>query len=134
MSSYDDRMFSSDLDAFRSDGVVQTRSITMSGMVGAGAEYSQTTSAFTLTDMDFYQILFDNSHYHSGKFRDLTLENGTYILENTSPLELSAWFEPKLNGNDLTITLKLFNPSAIPVTLQSTTINFRFIAYDSTLL
>ena len=134
MSDYDNRMFSSDLDAFRSDGVVQTRSVIMSGTVAAGAEYSQTTSAFTLTNMDFYQLLYDNSYHHSGKYRDVTLEGGTFIHENTDGGELNAWFEPKLNGNSLTITVKLFNPQAYPLSLQSTTINFEFVAYDSTLL
>lgn len=134
MSSYDDRMFSSDLDAYRSDGNVQTRSITFSGTVLAGQVSSQTTSSFTLSNLDFYQLLFDNSYYHSGKYRDIALENGTFVLENTSPSPLNAWFEPKINGNSLTVTAKLFNPYAYDVAVQSTTLNFRFVAYDSTLL
>jgi hypothetical protein len=127
-------MYSSDLDAFRSDGVIQTRSVTFSGVVGAGMVQSKTTSTFTLANLDFYQVLFDNSFYHSGKYRDMSLEGGTFVLENTSPVELSVWFEPKINGNTLTITAKLFNPADYDVTLQTTTLNFRFVPYDSTLL
>lgn len=134
MSSYANRIFSSDLDAFRSDGVIQTRSITFSGSVAGGATATRTATAFTLTNLDFYQVLFDNSVYSSGKWRDMELEGGTLVHETTTPSDLSAWFTPVISGNNLTITVTLFNPNAGSVTLQSTTINFRFVAYDSTLL
>jgi len=134
MSSYTDRLFSSDLDAYRTDGNIQTRSVTFSGTLAAGAQTSQTTTAFTLSDLDFHQLLFDNSVYSSGKFRDVTLEGGTLIHETTAGSDLSAWFEPKVNNGSLTIKVNLFNPSASNVTLQSTTIDFRFVPYDSTLL
>ena len=107
----------------------------MSGSVAGGAEYSQTTSTFTLSNIDFYQIQFDNSVYHSGKYRDVTLESrGTFVHETTLGSDLNAFFTPKINGNNLTITATLFNPNAGSITLQSTTINFRFVPYDSTLL
>jgi len=134
MSEHDNKITSSELDAFRSDGVIQTRSIVLSGTVGAGAEYSQTATSFQLPDLDFYQILFDNSAYSPSKFRDLELEGGTFVLETTNPSELNVWFEVVLTADTLTITAKLFNPYAFSVDLQSTTLNFRFVAYDSTLL
>lgn len=134
MSQYSDRMFSSDLDAYRSDGVVQVRSVTFTGTVAAGAISTQTATSFTLTNLDFYQILFDNSVYSPTKYRDVNLEGGTMIHETTSPSDLTAWFETKVNGNTLTISAKLFNPYSMTITLQDTTINFRFVAYDSTLL
>lgn len=134
MSSYANRLFSSDLDAYRSDGNIQTRSVTFSGSIGAGAQITRTTSDFTLSDVDFYQLLFDNSVYSSGKFRDVNLEGGTLIHETTGGSDLSAWFQPKVNNGVLTVTVNLFNPNAGSLTLQSTTINFRFVPYDSTLL
>lgn len=134
MSDYDNRGYSTDLDAFRSDGNVQTRSVTFSGTLAAGSVQSKTTAIFTLSGLDFYQLLFDNSYYHSGKYRDMSLEDGTNVLETTSSTPLYVGFEPKVSGNDLIITAKLFNPYADDVSLQSTTINFRFVTYDSTLL
>lgn len=133
MSLYSNRMLSSDLDFYRSDGQVQTRSVVISGNVGAGSQATWTSSAFTLTDQDFQQIMFDNSVYHSGKWRDIH-EETTFVLDTSSGSEFGVGFEPKINGNSLTIVCKLLNTTASTLTLQSTTINFRFVAYDSTLL
>lgn len=132
--TYSNRLVSSDLDAYRSDGVIQTRSITFSGSVGAGATKTVTATAFNLTDMDFHQILFDNSVHSPSKYRDINLEWGTFITESTFGSELVAYFSPYISGSTLTISATLFNPYASSITLTSTTINFRFIAYDSTLL
>lgn len=134
MGAYDNRMVSSDLDSYRSDGAVHLRSVTFSGTLGAGAETTRTTAAYTLTDQDFQQILFDNSKYSSGKFRDIALEYGTYLYETTSSTEIITTFEPRITGDSMTIRCVLKNPYDYDIDLESITINFRFVAYDSTLL
>jgi hypothetical protein len=134
VSAYDNIMASTDLDTYRSDGEIHTRSVTFSGSLAGGAEIVQTTSAYTLTDQDFNQVSFDNSFYSSGKFRDIALEYGTYVLETTTSTPLIVIFEPQITGDSMTIRCVLKNPYSGSVDLQSTTINFRFTAYDSTLL
>lgn len=134
MSDYANRMFSSDLDAYRSDGEEQSRSIIFDGTVGAGDEKSVQAVPLAYDDQDFHQISFDNSVYSSGKFRDVSLESGTMVHETTRDSDLVVEFEVKLNGDNLVISGKLFNLYDETITLQSTTINFKIVAYDSTLL
>ncbi len=134
MSDYDNRMFSSDLDAYRSDGVVYTDSITFSGNLGASASLTETSTGITITDLDFYQLLFDNSDKHSGKYRDIQLEDGTLVLETTHNSELTVRLTMVITGDVLQVEGTILNAYAGTVALTTTTINFRLVAYDSTLL
>lgn len=126
-------LFSTDLDAYRSSGIIQTSSLVFSGSVAAGGE-KVVSATFDLVNQDFHQIMFDNSVYSPGKFRDIATEWGTYIHESTRDSELTINFDSKISGNTLTIQGKIFNLYDESVTLDSTTVGLRFVPYDSTLL
>lgn len=136
MSVYDNRITSSDLDAFRSDGTVQTLSIEFTGIIGAGSTQTKETAWYTLTDMDFSQVFFENNQKHSGKWRDLSKEDVTFVLETTGSTNLSAGLYSEIDAvNDrIRFIGKLFNAYINNRALETTIITFRFVAYDSTLL
>lgn len=128
------KLLSSDLDAFRSDGTILTTSITFSGNVGIGASQTQTSSSLSLSNGDFYQVLFENSNKHSGKWRELSKEDVTYILDSNSSVNFVAGLYATISSGNISFTGILPNFSGAILTLQSTVITFRLVAYDSTLL
>jgi hypothetical protein len=130
--AYQKDIFNSDLDAFKQSGI-KTGSVTFSGVVGAGQEIDLATSPLAVDGLDFSQVLFDNSYYHSGRYRNLSLENATMINEVTNGSQLQANVGMKVVGNQIQLTAQLFNPYAVAVTLSTTTINFIYIPYQSTL-
>lgn len=133
MSKYDKHLLNSDLDAFKNSGVIQTASLTFSGVLGGGAIMTQNSGIITVPSPDLMTILFDNSFYHSGKFKNLSLELGsTSVEETTTPGVLIAVIDAKVSGNTIQMVGKLFNPYATPVNLSSATINFRFVPYEAT--
>lgn len=134
MSTYTNRLTSSDLDAYRSDGTVYTDSITFTGTVAGSGSQVKTSTGIAVTDLDFYQILFDNSTHHSGKWRVMTLEGSTFVFASSTSTEEIASLTPKISSGVLYIVGEVFNSSSSSETLQDTTINFRLVAYDSTLL
>jgi len=129
---YVNDVFNSDLDAFKQSGI-QTASVTFSGSVAAGGEVVLTTSPLTLNNLDFSQILFDNSFYHPGRYRNMALENATMINETTRGSQLQCNVAQVVNGNTIQLTATLFNPYDGAVTLSTTTINFLYIPYQATL-
>lgn len=134
MTDYSNILTSTDLDAYRSDGVIYNDSLTFSGTLGGSDSQVKTTTGFTIPNIDFYQLLFDNSQKHSGKWRDMNLESRTLILETTSSSELTALIQSTISDNVLTVKAEVFNAYSTSVTLQTTTLNFRFVGYDTTIL
>lgn len=136
MTVYDNRLLSSDLDAFRSDGTEQLLDITFSGNISGGGTQTQTTSWYDLTDMDFSQVLYENSRRGAGEWRELAKEDVTNVLETTGSTYLSAGLYAEVDSANERIRFHgiVFNAYAGVRALQSTTITFRFVAYDSTLL
>jgi hypothetical protein len=132
MSKYDKDIFNSDLDAFKESGI-QTASVTFSGTVAAGQEVDLATAPLTVDGLDFSQVIFDNSFYHSGKYRNLSLENATMINEITNGSQLQANIGMKVVGNQIQFIAQIFNPYSVAITLSTTTINFIYIPYQSTL-
>lgn len=132
MSIYDNQVTNSDLDAFKNAGVVQTTSVNFSGSLGSGQRLTVNAAPLTATSPDFAQILFDNSSKHSGKFKNLVLEQITMILETTNNVELACQIFIKVSGIQVLISASLFNQAAGAVTLQNTTLNFRYIPYEAT--
>lgn len=133
MSKYDKQLMNSDLDAFKNSGIVQTASFTFSGVLGGGAIMTQSSAIITVPSPDFMTIIFDNSVQHSGKFKNINLETGqTAINETTTPGIVLAIIDAKVSGNTIQMIGTIFNPYATPVTLQVTTINFRFMPYEAT--
>lgn len=129
---YQNDIFNSDLDAFKQSGI-QTGSVTFSGTLGAGTEKTLMTSPIELNGLDFSQILFDNSFYHSGRYRNLSLENATMINETTRGSQLLCNLGQIINGDTIQLTATLFSPYDGDVTLSTTTINFLYIPYQATL-
>jgi len=134
MTDYSSKLISSDLDAFKNNGAVLTASFTVSGSPTKGQRLNFTTGAIVVPDPDYYQILYDNSQRHSGKFRSLSLENGrTYIYETTSPSYLGLEMTTVMTATTIEIKGSVFNPYGSTVALQSTVINFRYIPYEATI-
>lgn len=133
MTDYSNKLIDSDLDAFKNSGAIVNASLTFSGSVGAGAEQVQATT-ITLADVpDFYEILFDSSTKHSGKFKSLRIAPFSLIHESTRDSELGVDLTVIVAGNTITIRGSLFSPYDAPVTLDTTTFNFRYIPYESTI-
>jgi hypothetical protein len=126
--------FSSDLNAFRSDGVVYETSITFSGTLTGSGSQTQTSSGITISNLDFYQVLFDNSQKSAGKFRDISMDNATFVRETTGSTDLVAQLRVNVVGDVLTVTGVLINAYSNNRAIQSTTVNIRVVTYDSTLL
>lgn len=132
MSAYDNHLLNSDLDAFKNSGVIKDASLTFSGTVGAGAEQIQQTT-ITVENPDYAQILFDNSNKHSGRFKSMQIVAYTLVFESTNGSELGVDLTLRISGSQVTVHGRLFNPYSIPVALQSTTINFKYIPYEGTI-
>lgn len=132
MSVYDNSLTNSDLDAFKNSGEVQTASVTFSGNLGAGLRSTLTSTPLAVTSPDFAQFLFDNSQKHSGKFKNIMLERYTMVRESTSLSELVCELAIISTGTLVSFSASLFNPYAITVALQTTTINFKYIPYEAT--
>lgn len=129
MSQYDDQIFNSDLDAFKTSGAIKVGSIVLSGNL-AGGSTTTFTETFSVANLDLFEILFDSSTKHSGKYRSAKLERYTLIYETTNASELTALLEISVSGNTVTIGARLFNSYAATVTLQTTTLNIRLIPYE----
>jgi hypothetical protein len=132
MSQYDDKLIDSDLDAFKNSGAIQTASLNFGGSVGAGSEMVR-TAQLVLPSIDFYQILFDSSTKHSGKFKSMQIGPYTLVHESTRDSELGVDLTVIVTGNIITIRGSLFNPYDTSVNLDSTTLNFRYIPYEATI-
>lgn len=130
--AYQGDIFNSDLDTFKQSGV-ETASVTFSGTVAAGAEQVLSTTPIALDSLDFTQILFDNSYRHSGYYRNLSLENATMIHENTMSSELQCNISQLVVGDTVTLKARIQNPYSSTVTLQTTTITFKYIPYQATI-
>jgi hypothetical protein len=130
--SYANRQFSSDLSAFRSDGIVYTGSITFSGTIAVGGSITVDSATISVANLDYYKLQYDNSIYSPGKFRDVEMEFQTSVSETTTPSVLTAIMTVLLSGNDLKLRGVMLNPYSSVITLQTTTINFRVVAYDAT--
>lgn len=134
MSIYDDLIMTSDLDTYKNSGQILTDSLTFSGVLAGAGSQTQSTSPITVSNLDYLQILFDNSIQHSGKFKSLSLENGlTMIHETTTPSDIVIKMSVIVSGSTIQVTGIIINPYAGAVNLQSTTINLRYIPYEATI-
>lgn len=132
MDNYQKDIFNSDLDAFKQSGIL-TGSFTFAGSIGAGAQVNLATNPITIDELDYAQVLFDNSYYHGGRYRNMSLENATMINEVTRGSQLQCNVGLLVNGNIIQMTGILFNPYDTAVTLSTTTINFLYIPYQATI-
>lgn len=125
-------IFNSDLDTFKESGIFVDQ-ITISGTLGAGQQLNLLSSVHTISSLDFAQILFDNTFYHPGRYRNLALENATLVNETTSPSQLQCNVFEIINGNTIQFGGIMFNPYSIAVNLSTTVINFIYLPYQATL-
>lgn len=133
MSDYDNRLFSSDLTAFKSDGTYYTGSITFSGTLGASAEQIKYTDYTTLDGPDLSHIVYDNSAKHSGKWKDMILQPNSLVAETTFASDLAVILSAEISGNQIRMKARLLNAYGSSVSLQSTTFNFKYVGYEDTL-
>lgn len=134
MTDYSSRLTSSDLDAFRSDGIEYTDTLTLSGTLAGSSTVTATGAGIVMPNLDFYQVTYENIITHSGKWRDIALEPVTTLNETTFGSDISAFLTVTVANGVLTVRAIALNPYGSSVALQSTTINIRVVAYDSTLL
>jgi hypothetical protein len=124
---------SSDQWAYKNNGEILTTSLNFDGSVGAGAFMTRTTTITPGYVMDHFKLLYDNSVYSSGKFRDITIEPSTAGQDTTSPGELAIDLSVAVTSTAITITGRIFNPYVGSVNIGSTTLNFRYIPYIDTI-
>ena len=135
MTDYSNKLYTSDLDAYRSDGNVDTSlSITFSGTIAASGSATYTSGYFSMTNLDFNEILYDNSIKHSGRYRNFLLEPETMVKDNTSGTEFTAYMYAQIISGQMRFVASILNTTASTLTLQTTVVNFRIVGYDSTLL
>lgn len=132
MNPYADKLFDSDLDAYKNSGAVLTASLNFSGSIGAGGEITRTTQ-LTVEDVDFYELLFDSSTKHSGQFKSMRIVAYSLITETTFGSEIGVDLTTIITGNIITIKGVMFNPYSSPISLSNTTFNFRYIPYEATI-
>lgn len=133
MSVYDKDNANSDLDAFKNSGVIRTGSITINDVIAGGGQLTREI-AFTVPDgCDLCQIMYDNSYYHPGKFKDITKDPGTAMRDNTTfNGDGSCYLYTRVQGNQLIVGVWVNNPYAAALTCGPTTYNFRVIPYEAT--
>lgn len=132
MSIYNNSLMDSDLDAFKNAGTIQGVAITVSGNLAGGEQKTFTSASLSATSPDFAQFLFDNSQKHSGKFKNIILEEYTMVYDSTSLSELTVVLNVVVNNNQIYFTASMLNPYAAIATLQTTTLNFKYIPYEAT--
>ena len=129
MSIYENQIMNSDLDAFRNSGEIKTATLSVSGNLAAGSTgiFSDTIE---VEGLDLFEMLFDSSTKHSGKFKNVKSERYTLVEETTNNSELTMLLEISVAGDVITVSGRFFNPYPDTVTLQTTTLNFRCIPYE----
>lgn len=132
MSDYDNQITSSDLDAFKHSGALET-DLVVSGNLSSGQQKTYSTSTIEVTDPDYGQFYFDHSDLHEGKFRNLSVDRVAHIYDETNGnygLILSMEVEVETDG--VRFIGKILNPYATPITVRTTTITFRYVPYEDT--
>jgi hypothetical protein len=130
--AYQNQIMNSDLDAFKQSGIL-TGSVTFAAPIGAGQEVQLLTTPQVIDSLDFAQILFDNSNYHSGRYRDMSLENATMLNETTRNSQLQINVFQKITGNTIQFGATVFNPYDGAVNPTTTTVNFLYVPYQATI-
>lgn len=128
---YQNDIFNSDVDTYKQSGILADQ-INIGGTLGAGAEVTFLSSIHTIDTLDFAQILFDNSFYHSGKYRNLALENATMVNETTLGSQLQCNVFQLINGNTIQFGGTMFNPYSSAVNLSTTVVHFQYTPFQST--
>jgi len=131
MSDYDNKVFDSDLDAFKIPSAMQEMTLTLQGTVGSNGIWEDRDS-FEVADTDFGMILFDNSLYHPGKYKDVKIELATTVRDTTTPSYLPANIYIKVSGSTITIGAEAINPYAYSATIDSVDLNIKYIPYQGT--
>ena len=133
MSDYDNRILSSDVDAFKHSGEIQTVAMVISGNVAAGGEKTVTSEGITVDNLDFYEVTFDNSAKHSGKYHSLN-EGLTFVRDTSSGTDFTFALQALVSGSTMSFSAYVLNTTASILTLQTTTINFRYVPYEATIV
>lgn len=129
--SYTNQIFNSDLDTFKNPMGYQEGMLSISGTVASNGIFEDNVT-FTVDNPDFFLTLFDNSLYHSGKYKDIKLELATLLRDTTTPSYLVANFYTKISGNTITVGAEAFNPYGYSVTIDSVDINIVLVPYQKT--
>lgn len=134
MSDFRNRLLSSDTDAFKNSGSITEESVTFTGTADSGERVTETTGIIPITNPDYFQVLFDNSYYHSGKFRNMANEGGeTSIFETTNNSDLPVDITTVVTADGVELRATVFNLYAGTITFSDMTINFRLITYEATI-
>jgi hypothetical protein len=126
MINYDLIRTSSLNNTFKNTGVFTT-SVTLSGAVANGA-FGTFDTTLTLTQPPIYsETLANFTEFVSGTsgWWD-TKQNGRIT---TSAGTTNFWIILIINGNNVTFRAQVFNSTASPFTLSTTTVNIQYVTY-----
>lgn len=126
-------LFSSDNDCYKTSGNLLTASLTFSGVVAGDGTQTQTVTLPVVDLADYVQLVYDNSSYHSGKYKNIAEYPDTAVPETTFGFEALATITYRVLLNGIEIVGSLYNPDISPITLTSTTLNFVYIPYEATI-
>lgn len=133
MSDYDNRNYSTDLDTYKHAGNgILTTTISVSGSVAGSSDATFQSSSVPITDNDYGVTMYDNSRRHSGKYKILDQEGSTFIFETTFSSYVQCRITYLVTGSSIRFKLYVLNPYSSSISLQATTINLRYISYEST--
>lgn len=133
MTTASDLILSSDYDAFKYSGVRQTTSLTLSGTLAASSTLTASSSTFTVADIDYGQIMYDNSIYHPGLYHNIN-EGRTFVFETTLFSDLTIIINTVVTSTTIRFDATVTNPYSSDVTILSTTLNFSFVPYEATIV
>lgn len=125
---------SSDYDAFKNSGAIQTRTINIADTLAGGEAYEKRAQPVIVDNPDILVVLYDNSVYHSGKYKPVSTDEGTGMPDDTTiggNGSGSVFIE--IDGNEVTVGFRTFNPYAAALVIGPVSYHFRFIPYETTI-
>lgn len=129
MTNFDLIRTSSLNNTFKNTGVFTT-SITLSGVIANGT-FGSFDSTITLPQAPIYsETLAELTELTSGVFGWWdTKQNGFITVTAGLVTDTNFWILVIINGSQITFRAQVFNGTAAPFTLQSTTVNIRYVTY-----
>lgn len=122
-------LFTTSANSFKNTGVYDT-SVSASGTVAAGATANFSTT-ITLTENQVFC-------YAIGQYQDFVRLDGNkwrqiptfdLYIATTPTGNLNWYLFYRINGNQVTFTLGVFNPYGGTETISATTINIKYVTY-----
>lgn len=125
-------IFASTLNAYKNTGV-KSGTVSVSGTVAAGAEATFDGTVTLDAEAKFFTILVETTGgaFLPGSVRWQSLPSALYYEVGASgpASSLTLLLTLVVSGNNLTLRAYTLNPYGSTITLNSTTINFKYVPY-----